>query len=79
VGIVVDTHVGRLSLRLGLTSQTNPEKVERDLMKLVPEKEWTVWSHLMIFHGRALCGARKPECARCPLRPDCPTGAKSGS
>ncbi|MEI8194792.1 MAG: endonuclease III [Phycisphaerae bacterium] len=77
VGVVVDTHVGRLAQRLGLTTQSNPEKVEQDLMKLVPQEDWTLWSHLLIYHGRALCLARKPACERCPLVKDCPTGAKA--
>lgn len=76
VGIVVDTHVGRLAQRLGLTTQSNPEKIEQDLMKLVPQDDWMLWSQLLIYHGRALCTARKPACARCPLVQDCPTGSK---
>jgi endonuclease III len=71
-GITVDTHVGRLSRRLGLTSQTDAEKVERELMKLLPRKDWTVFSHRMIFHGRQVCGARKPNCAGCALNDLCP-------
>ena len=71
-GITVDTHVGRLSRRLGLTTQTDAEKVERDLMKLLPRKDWTVFSHRMIFHGRQVCGARKPNCAGCALNDICP-------
>src|SRR2546421_490978 len=61
-GITVDTHVGRLSRRLGLTAETDPEKVERDLMRLVPKKEWTMLSHRVIFHGRQVCHARRPSC-----------------
>jgi len=71
-GITVDTHVGRLSRRLGLTEQTDPEKVERDLMALLPAKEWTLFSHRMIFHGRQVCHARKPQCASCTLASLCP-------
>jgi endonuclease-3 len=71
-GITVDTHVLRLSKRMGLTRETNPEKVERDLMKLMPPKEWTMFSHRMIFHGRQVCFARKPNCAGCLLSPVCP-------
>jgi endonuclease-3 len=76
VGVVVDTHVGRLSGRLGLTSHTDPVKIEQDLMALVPQADWTVWSHLMIHHGRAICQARKPKCPQCPLLEYCPTGQK---
>jgi endonuclease-3 len=72
-GVVVDTHVGRLSLRLGLTKQTDPEKVEAELMKLVPRERWTLFSHWLIFHGRRRCFARNPDCAGCELREFCPT------
>lgn len=71
-GITVDTHVGRLSRRMGLTEETDPEKVERDLMALVPRKQWTIFSHRMILHGRQVCQARKPNCAVCGLRKICP-------
>ncbi len=71
-GITVDTHVGRLSRRMGLTTETDPEKVERDLMKLIPQQEWTRFSHRMIFHGRQVCFARKPNCAGCTLAKVCP-------
>ncbi|HEV7280259.1 MAG TPA: endonuclease III [Pirellulaceae bacterium] len=71
-GVVVDTHVGRNSVRLGLTKETDPVKVERDLMALLPEEEWIDFSHRMILHGRAICKARRPECERCPLSPLCP-------
>jgi endonuclease III len=71
-GITVDTHVGRLSRRLGLTTHTDPVKVERDLMKLVPQVEWTRFSHRVIFHGRQVCHARKPLCETCTLAPHCP-------
>lgn len=71
-GITVDTHVGRLSRRMGLTVHTDPVKVEHDLMALVPRKEWTVFSHRMIFHGRQVCDARKPRCADCGLNAICP-------
>jgi len=73
-GIVVDTHVVRLSQRLGLTKQTDPEKIERDLMKLVPRKHWTDWSHWLIWHGRRRCYARKPDCANCEIFRLCPSG-----
>jgi endonuclease-3 len=76
VGIVVDTHVARVSGRLGLTRQTDPVKIERDLMEVVPREDWTIWPHLLIQHGRALCTARNPKCERCPLLPDCPAGKK---
>ena len=72
IGVVVDTHVGRLSQRLGLSKQTSPEKIEQDLMKLVPQEYWMLWSHLLISHGRTLCPARKPACDRCSLAQDCP-------
>lgn len=71
-GITVDTHVGRLARRLGLTAETDPEKVETALMPLIPEKDWTQASHLLIQHGRDCCHARKPQCARCPVLTDCP-------
>jgi endonuclease-3 len=72
-GIVVDTHVQRVSARLGLTAQTQPEKIERDLMELVPRKDWIDFSHLLIAHGRAVCKARTPLCAECPLEKLCPS------
>lgn len=71
-GIPVDTHVGRLSRRLGLTAEVDPVKVERDLMALIPKKEWTMFSHRMIYHGRQVCHARKPKCDACPLADMCP-------
>ena len=71
-GITVDTHVGRLSRRLGLTKHDDPVKVERDLMELIPQKDWTIFSHRMIFHGRQVCFARKPNCEGCALAKDCP-------
>jgi endonuclease-3 len=72
-GVVVDTHVQRLSGRLGLTRETDPEKIERDLMALVPREDWTVFSHLLIDHGRKVCKARKPECAVCVVADLCPS------
>lgn len=72
-GIVVDTHVGRLANRLGLTSETDPVKVEQALMQLFPRERWTMLAHLLIWHGRRLCEARKPRCAECPLAPLCPS------
>lgn len=72
-GIVVDTHVQRLARRLGLTQETDPEKIERDLLPLLPREDWTAWSHLIQDHGRALCKARKPECPVCPVADLCPS------
>jgi endonuclease-3 len=72
VGVVVDTHVGRLSIRLGFTKQTDPVKIEQDLMKLFPRDNWTMLAHLLIFHGRQNCTARKPNCPACPLNKLCP-------
>ena len=71
-GIPVDTHVGRLSRRMGLTRHTDPVKVERDLTALVPAKDWTDFGHRMIFHGRQVCHARKPKCDGCALSRLCP-------
>ncbi len=73
-GVVVDTHVARLSQRLRLTRQTDPEKIERDLMRLVPREHWTIWSHWLIWHGRRRCFARKPDCRRCEIQNLCPSG-----
>jgi len=72
-GIVVDTHVTRLSRRLGLTKQTRPERIEQDLMPLVPRRQWTLFSHWLIWHGRRRCPARKPDCAGCEIRRFCPS------
>jgi endonuclease-3 len=76
VGIVVDTHVARLSRRLGLSSQTAPDKIERDLQKFTPRKDWTNLSHWLIWHGRRRCFARSPDCAACEIQADCPSGQK---
>jgi endonuclease-3 len=73
-GIVVDTHVARLSQRLGLTGETTPEKIELDLHKLVPRKFWTLFSHWLIWHGRRRCSARNPDCPHCEVQSLCPTG-----
>jgi endonuclease-3 len=73
VGVVVDTHVTRLSGRLGLTANSDPVKIEQDLMKLIPQKEWTVFAHRLIYHGRQICIARKPKCAECDLNDVCPS------
>jgi endonuclease-3 len=78
VGVVVDTHVIRLAGRLGLTSHANNQgdRIEKDLMELVPRAQWTVFSHLLIFHGRAICTARKPRCDACPVNKLCPSAFK---
>ena len=76
-GIVVDTHVKRVSHRLGLTKNEDPVKIEQDLMRLVPRKDWTLFPHLMIHHGRAICQARKPQCEVCPVNDLCPVGVKA--
>jgi len=73
VGVVVDTHVARLSQRLGLTRETTPEKIEQDLVKLVPQVEWTLFSHWLIWHGRRRCPARNPDCAQCEIATLCPS------
>ena len=75
-GIVVDTHVRRVSQRLGLVSSRNPEKIEKELMELVPRKEWIGFGHRMIWHGRTVCKARRPLCDQCPLRELCPSAGK---
>jgi endonuclease-3 len=76
-GIVVDTHVRRLSQRLGLSSESNPEKIEKDLLPLIPRESWSLFSHWLIWHGRRRCFARKPDCVSCELRHLCPS-ANSG-
>ena len=73
VGVVVDTHVLRLSRRLGLTQQREPETIERDLMQKVPRGQWVNFGHRLIWHGRRVCFARNPACAACGLAPDCPS------
>jgi len=72
-GVVVDTHIQRLSQRLGFSHEQTPEKIERDLMAMVPLEEWMVFSHRMIQHGRQVCSARKPKCDECLLATDCPS------
>jgi len=72
-GVVVDTHVSRLSQRLKLTRQKDPVKIEKDLMELVPEKDWIIFSHLLIFHGRRVCKARRPLCEECVVEKLCPS------
>jgi endonuclease-3 len=77
VGVTVDTHVTRVSNRLALTKHAvDAVKIEQDLMQVVPQDDWTLWSHLLIHHGRAICQARKPKCDQCPLLPHCPAGQK---
>lgn len=76
-GMVVDTHIGRLSRRLGLTTATNPIKIEQDLMALFPQESWMNLSHWLISHGRAICQSRKPDCLLCPLAHECPSAGKS--
>jgi len=71
-GVVVDTHVARLSQRLGLSAQTDPVKIEAELMRSVPQDRWTLFSHWLIWHGRRRCGARKPDCAGCEIGALCP-------
>jgi len=75
-GVVVDTHVTRLSRRLGLTRHSQPEKIEPDLMTLVPRDQWTLFSHWLIWHGRRRCAARKPDCAGCEIRGLCPSAGR---
>ena len=70
-GIVVDTHMVRLANRLDLTRESDPVKIERDLVKIIPQERWIAFSHQMIHHGRGLCPARKPRCRECPISPDC--------
>ena len=72
-GVVVDTHVTRVSGRLGLTANSDPVKIELDLMKVIPQKEWTSFSHRLIYHGREICIARKPRCSECRLNELCPS------
>jgi len=76
-GITVDTHVGRITRLLRLTSATDPEKVEQDLMALFPQPKWTLLSHLLISHGRAVCIARRPNCAACPIAAECPSAKRT--
>jgi endonuclease-3 len=78
-GVVVDTHVHRISRRLELTTQDDPQKIEQDLMRVIPRQRWILFSHQMIWHGRGLCIARKPKCADCPLENLCHAGDKTWS
>jgi endonuclease-3 len=75
-GVVVDTHVSRLSQRLGLTNRKDPVKIEQDLMKLVPQERWTLFSHWLVWHGRRRCYARKPDCEHCEIAKLCPSAGK---
>ncbi len=75
-GIVVDTHVARLSQRLRLSPHTQPEKIEQDLIRWVSQPEWTLFSHWLIWHGRRRCGARSPDCAACEIRELCPSASR---
>jgi endonuclease-3 len=75
-GVVVDTHVGRLARRMGLTTTEDPVKAEQELMQLVPQRDWLDLSHAFIYHGRAVCQARKPLCEQCPAASLCPTGVQ---
>ncbi len=76
-GVVVDTHVARLATRLGLTTERQPEKIEAVLMEWVPQADWTLFSHWLIWHGRRRCGARQPDCAGCELRAWCPSAGQA--
>jgi endonuclease III len=77
-GIVVDTHVRRLANRMGFTTQNDPEKIEQDLMRIVPKSDWIWFAHAMIHHGRGHCRAVNPQCPECPMNKDCPFPVKSG-
>jgi endonuclease-3 len=72
VGVIVDTHCKRLSNRLGFTKNTDPVKIERDIMNLLPQEHWRMYSHCLVFHGRAVCVARSPRCSQCVVRDRCP-------
>ena len=78
-GVVVDTHVHRISRRLELTKSDDPKNIEQDLIKVIPRDKWTLFSHMIIFHGRALCVARNPKCAECPLENLCHAADKTWS
>lgn len=72
-GVVVDTHVARVAARLGLTAETDPVKIEQDLMRQLPRDQWTLFAHRLIWHGRRVCHAKQPDCEHCPLAPRCPS------
>ena len=76
-GIVVDTHVGRITQRIGLTHEQDPVKIEFDLMEIIPKDKWTTFSHQLIHHGRKICTARKPKCPKCPLLEHCDYGQEA--
>ena len=76
-GVVVDTHVSRISQRLGLTKNTDPNKIEQDLIKIIPKNEWIMFSHRLIWHGRKVCDARRPKCEICTLNKLCPSAFKT--
>ena len=78
-GVVVDTHVARLAERLGLTAQTDPVKIELDLMAALPREQWTIFAHRLIWHGRRVCTALRPDCEHCPLAPVCPSAFQVGA
>jgi endonuclease-3 len=76
-GVIVDTHCSRLSRRLGLTKSQNPDKIEKDIMRVIPRKDWANFSHYLVYHGRAVCNARKPKCKSCAILPYCPYPSKN--
>jgi endonuclease-3 len=78
-GLAVDTHMQRVHQRLALTKSDDPEQIERDLMRLVPEAEWTLYTHRVIHHGRVCCDAKRPRCDECPIRADCPWPRRRGA
>ena len=78
-GLVVDTHVARVSARIGLTREKDRDKIERDLMALIPKEKWIKFSHQLIQHGRRICSARKPKCSICPIRPHCDYGTNEST
>ncbi|CAN5686535.1 hypothetical protein BH11MYX3_BH11MYX3_34910 [soil metagenome] len=75
VGIVVATHIARVAARLGLTAETDPVKIEQDLMAIIPQDQWTDFAHRLIWHGRRVCGAKAPDCDHCSLAPHCPSAS----
>jgi endonuclease-3 len=72
-GIPVDTHVKRLANRIGFSTESDPDKIEQDLMRLIPREKWSSFSYVLIDHGRAICQARRPQCETCPIEPLCPS------
>ncbi|MGE5614720.1 MAG: endonuclease III [Bacillota bacterium] len=77
-GVVVDTHAARLSKRMGLTKNDDPEKIEYDLMEIIPKEKWGSFCHQLVYHGRAICGARKPACEKCRISPHCEYAKENG-